>query len=371
LQRAIIGRPAIFANLVFRQLFDVASSTYTYVLGDPRSRRAVIIDTVFEQHARDHALLGELDLALVAALDTHCHADHVTGAWLMQQATGCRIGISRRYRPPVEGADLPLDHGERIAFGSRHLEVRATPGHTDGCLTLVLDDHGIAFTGDALLIRGAGRCDFQRGDAHTLYRSIVQQIFTLPDSCLVFPAHDYGGRTMSSVAEEKAYNPRVGGGADERDFVGFMENLNLPHPKLIDVALPANLRSGRPADGRLPRPADWGPVRQTYAGLLEIEPEWVAQHLPQVHVLDVRQPEEMQESLGRIAGAQLIPLSELKSRLPEIPRDRPVVAVCHAGMRSGQATVILRSNGVERCANLRGGMLLWSQLGLPAERRAG
>lgn len=331
----------------------------------------MFIDTVFEQHARDHALLNELGLELVAVVDTHCHADHVTGAWLMQQATGCRIGISRRYQPPVQGADLPLDHGNRITFGARHLEVRATPGHTEGCMTLVLDDRSLAFTGDALLIRGTGRCDFQRGSAQALYRSITHQIFSLPDECLLFPAHDYSGRTVSSVGEEKAYNPRVGGAADERDFVGLMENLNLPHPKQIDIAVPANMRSGRPADDKVPRAADWGPVRQTYAGLLEIEPDWVSEHLGQVHVLDVRQPQEMLESLGRIANAQLIPLNELKARLAEVPREKPVVAVCHAGMRSGQATVILRGDGLTRCANLRGGMLLWSQLGLPAEHGRG
>jgi len=363
--------PAILSNLVFRQLFDAASSTYTYVVGDPRTRQALVIDTVFEQHLRDHALLAELGLDLVVAVDTHCHADHVTGAWMMQRATGCRIAISRRYQPPIQGVDLPIDHGDRITFGSRHLKVRATPGHTDGCVTLVLDDQSMALTGDTLLIRGAGRCDFQHGSAHALYRSITQQIFSLPDACLLFPGHDYSGRTVSSVAEEKTYNPRIGGAADERDFVGFMENLNLPHPKQIDVALPANFRSGQPADGAVPRPADWGPVRQTYAGLLEIEPEWVAEHLQHVHVLDVRQPQEFQDALGKIAHAQLIPLSELKARLAEVPRDKPVVAVCHAGTRSGQATVILRSGGVARSANLRGGMLLWSQLGLPTQQSSG
>ncbi len=368
LRHAPASRPTIFPNLVFRQLFDAASSTYTYLLGDPRTRQAVIIDTVFEQHLRDHALLGELGLKLAVAVDTHCHADHVTGAWLMQQATGCRIAVSRRYQPPIQGVDLPLDDGDLITFGGRHLGVRATPGHTDGCMTLVLDDKSMAFTGDALLIRGAGRCDFQHGSAQVLYRSITREIFTLPDACLLFPGHDYSGRTVSSVAEERTHNPRIGGAADERDFVGFMENLNLPHPKQIDVALPANLRSGRPADGKVPRLADWGPVRQTYAGLLEVEPEWVAEHLQEVHVLDVRQPQEMQDSLGRIANSQLIPLNELKARLSDVPRDRPVVAVCHAGMRSGQATVILRSAGLERIANLRGGMLLWSQLGLPTQR---
>ena len=134
------------------------------------------------------------------------------------------------------------------------------------------------------------------------------------------------------------------------------------------MALPANLRCGRPEDGKAPRPAEWGPVRQSYAGLLEIEPEWVAEHLGEVHGLDVRQPAEMQESLGRIAGAQLLPLNELNARLSEVPRDRPVIAVCHAGMRSGQATVILRAAGFERYANMRGGMLLWSQLDLPTAR---
>ena len=357
------------ADLIFRQLFDASSSTYTYLLGDAHARQAVLIDTVFEQHWRDYALLGELGLELVAVLDTHCHADHVTGAWLMQQATGCHIGISKRYEPPIQGADLKLDHGDRVAFGDRHLDVRATPGHTDGCMTLVLDDESRAFTGDALLIRGTGRCDFQNGSAHRLYQSIRREIFSLPGDCLLFPAHDYLGRTVSTVAEEKAHNPRVGGAADERDFVGLMENLNLPHPKQIDIALPANMRCGRPADGTVPRPADWGPVRQTYAGLMEIEPDWVAEHLEELHVLDVREPQELQESLGRIVPAQMIPLSELKARLAEVPRDKPVIAVCHAGMRSGQATVMLRSGGLARCANLRGGMLLWSQLGLPAQHR--
>jgi sulfur dioxygenase len=358
----------MFGDLIFRQLFDAASSTYTYLLADPRSRQGVIVDTVFEQHWRDLALVRELKIWLLAALDTHCHADHVTGAWLMQEATGCRIGISERYGDVLQGADLRLDHGDRIGFGERYLEVRATPGHTDGCLSYVADDHRLAFTGDALLIRGAGRCDFQQGNAVTLFRSITEQIFSLPDDCLVLPGHDYSGRTMSSVGEERAYNPRIGGAADERDFVGFMENLNLPHPKQLAIAVPANLRSGRPEDGKAPSPAEWGPVRQSYAGLLEIDPDWVAEHQAEVHVLDVRQPDEISASLGHIAGAQCIPLNELKCRVAEVPGERPIVPVCHAGMRSGQATVILRQAGFPRVANLRGGMLLWQQLGLPVVR---
>lgn len=356
---------------IFRQLFDAASSTYTYLLGDAQSRQAVIIDTVFEQHFRDRALVEELGLQLIAALDTHCHADHVTGAWLMQHATGCQIGISKRYGDVMQGADLRLDHGDRVAFGKRYLEVRATPGHTDGCLTYVTDDRAMAFTGDCLLIRGAGRCDFQGGNARTLYRSITGQIFSLPENCLIFPGHDYCGRTMSSVREERMHNPRIGGNADERDFVGFMENLNLPHPKQITVALPANQLSGKPVDDKALRPADWGPVRQSYAGLLEIDPEWVAEHLGEVRILDVRQGEEFDDRKRGIPGAQFIPLSELKDRLAEIPKDQPVIPVCHAGMRSGQATVILRQAGFPRVANLRGGMVLWQQIGLPVATSTG
>lgn len=355
-------------KLVFRQLFDAASSTYTYLLGEARSRQALIIDTVFEQHARDRALVEELGLQLVATLDTHCHADHVTGSWLMQQATGCRVGVSRRYGDAMQGADLRLDHGDRVPFGQTFLEVRATPGHTEGCLTFVTEDHSMAFTGDCLLIRGAGRCDFQQGNAKRLFHSITEQIFSLPDDCLIYPAHDYNGRTVSSVAEERAHNPRIGGQADERDFVGFMENLNLPHPKQIAVAVPANLRCGKPEDGKAPRAAEWGPVRRSYAGLLEIDPEWVAEHLAEVRVLDVRQREELAEQRDCIANAQLIPLSELKQRLAEVPKDRPVIPVCHAGTRSAQATVILRDAGFPHVANLRGGMLLWQQMELPVVR---
>lgn len=223
----------VFSNIIFRQLFDAASSTYTYVVGDPQSLQAVIIDTVFEQHFRDRALVEELGLKLLAVLDTHCRPRDRR----VVNATGDRL--PDRYFEALRCCG---------AGGKRHLEVRATPGHTDGCVTYVTDDHRMAFTGDCLLIRGAGRCDFQQGNASTLYRSITEQIFALPDDALIFPGHDYSGRTMSSVGEEHGHNPRIGGHADERDFVGFMENLNLPHPKQIVVAVPANLRCGKPQD---------------------------------------------------------------------------------------------------------------------------
>ena len=354
--------------LIFRQLFDQDSSTYTYLLAEPESREAVLIDPVFEQHLRDRALIEELDLNLLYTLDTHCHADHVTGAWLMQQALGARIGLSVRYGDEISGADCYLDQDDQISFGDRYLDVRATPGHTNGCITYVLDDQSMAFTGDCLLIRAAGRCDFQKGDAATLYHSIKVQIFTLPDTCTIYPGHDYSGRTASTVAEEKRYNSRIGGAATEKDFVGYMDNLGLPHPKKSDIALPANCQCGRPNDMKLPGQAAWGPVRQTYGGLREIEPQWVAEHLSAVHIVDVREVEEFNDRLGYIAKAQLVPLNALRDAIPDIPRDKPVVAVCHSGSRSGQATVILRKAGFTEVANLRGGMLAWNQAELPVKK---
>jgi glyoxylase-like metal-dependent hydrolase (beta-lactamase superfamily II)/rhodanese-related sulfurtransferase len=355
-------------SLIFRQLFDADSATYTYLLADPISGEAVLIDPVFEQYRRDRALLEELGLTLLYTLDTHCHADHVTGAWLMQQALGSKIGISGRYGALVSGADYLLDQGDRVRFGDRYLEVRATPGHTDGCLTYVLDDHTMAFTGDCLLIRSAGRCDFQQGNASTMYHSITKQIFSLPDSCLIYPAHDYSGRTVSTVGEEKQYNPRIGGQADERDFVGYMDNLGLPHPKKIDQAIPANCVCGRPDPAILPSLASWGPVYLTYAGIREIEPQWLVENLDQVHVLDVREVEEFNGQLGHIAHAQLIPLPELAQRIGEIPPDRPLVTVCQSGRRSAQATVILAKQGWMEVASLRGGMLGWQAADLPITR---
>lgn len=148
--------------LLHRQLFDATTGTYTYLLADVTSGEGVIIDPVFEQHDRDLSFIRELGIQLVASLDTHAHADHVTGSWLMQQATGCAIGLALSAR--AQNVTLPLKHGDHVAFGSRHLQVRSTPGHTDGCVTYVLDDQSAAFTGDALLVRGCGRCDFQQGD---------------------------------------------------------------------------------------------------------------------------------------------------------------------------------------------------------------
>src|SRR5438105_6622802 len=346
--------------LVFRQLFDPQSSTYTYLLGDRPSGQAVLIDPVFEQVRRDAALLAELGLKLVATLETHIHADHVTGAWLLKQRTGSRIMLAAT--TGAVGADRLLVPDDVVAFGGRRLMVRATPGHTSGCVTYVLDDRSMAFTGDCLMIRGAGRTDFQEGDTAAMYRSIHEQIFTLPDEALLYPAHDYRGLTVTSVAEERRFNPRIGGEISLGDFTGYMKNLRLAHPKLLDVAVPANLRCGRPqgeaGEDRGPPPdPNWAPLRYSFAGVWEIEPHGLEETVAAVQILDVREPEEFTGPLGHIRDAVLIPLGELAERAGELAKDRPVVAVCRARGRSARAAVAPQQAGVTAGRDLRGALV--------------
>ena len=359
--QGLLAEAAGHSSLLMRQLFDASTGTFTYLLADVMSAKGVLIDSVFEQHERDLSLIRELGIELVASIDTHAHADHVSGSWLMQQATGCAIGLAQAAR--AENVNLPFRHGDRVEFGSRFLAVRSTPGHTDGCLTYVLDDQTMAFTGDALLVRGSGRCDFQQGDPGTLWRSIHGQIFSLPDFCLLYPGHDYMGRNVTSVAEEKAFNARLGGGADERDFIGHMQAMNLPHPHRIAEALPGNLRSGKPAQPQ--SGLDWAPLERSYAGFPQLNPAWVAAHLQDIALLDVRSHEELQGTDGCISGSLNIPLPELADRLAELPHDRPVVVVCRSGSRSALATQLLIQAGHPQVANLRGGLIAWEEEGYP------
>jgi sulfur dioxygenase len=356
--------------LIFRQLFDPQSSTYTYLLGDGASHAAVLIDPVFEQVRRDAALIGELGLKLIATLETHVHADHVTGASLLKQRTGAQIMVAKA--SGAVGADRYLAQDDVVAFGGRRLLVRATPGHTGGCLTYVLDDSSMAFTGDCVLIRGSGRTDFQQGDPAAMYRSVREQIFALPDNCLLYPAHDYRGLTVTSVAEERRFNPRLGGDIALGDFAGYMKNLRLAHPKLLAVAVPANLRCGQPeiAEGEsfeLGADPGWAPLRYSFAGVWEIDPYGLEELPGPVQILDVREVDEFTGPLGHIEGAVLIPLGELAKRLDELRRDRPIIAVCRAGSRSAQATAILQQAGFGKIANLNGGMLRWRAEGHPVE----
>lgn len=230
-----------------RQLFDRQTWTYTYLLADLETREAALIDPVREQVDRDAALLRELDLELVYAIETHTHADHVTGAAALRVRLGCTTVTSRR--SGASCADLHVDDGDVLALGRHEIEIRATPGHTAGCISLIVRDAGrtLAFTGDALFVRGCGRTDFQGGDPHELYRSVRERLFTLPLETIVYPGHDYRGHTESTVAEERAHNPRLNDGVDEKRFVRIMDELDLPHPRLMDVAVPANLACGREA----------------------------------------------------------------------------------------------------------------------------
>ena len=354
-------RDADHDQLLFRQLLDGETGSLTYLLGDGSSGEAVLVDPVFEQHERDWALIRELGLTLVCSLDTHIHADHVTGSWLMHERSGCDIALAANAQG--EFVTRALNHADQVRFGGRWLDVRATPGHTASCLSYVLDDQSLACTGDTLLIRGCGRCDFQQGDPAQLWHSVHQQLFSLPDSCLLYPAHDYTGRLVSTVAEERLFNQRLGGGASERDFIGTMQNLQLPHPRRMDAALPGNLRSGRPEGTNQEEP--WAPICRSYAGLPELTPEWVVHNSDALSLLDVRSKEEYEGPDGRIQGSLLIPLPELPGRIASLSKQRPVVVICHSGCRSALATKQLLAHGITRAANLRGGLKRWGDEGYP------
>lgn len=228
--------------MIFRQLFDPETSTYTYLLADESSRKAVLIDSVLGQIDRDVTLLRELELELCYALETHVHADHVTASGRLREALGCKVGISEV--SGVTNADLQLRDGEIIRFGEQELVVAATPGHTNGCLSYVCRAAGMAFTGDVLLVRGCGRTDFQQGDAAVLFASVRDRLFSLPDDTRIYPGHDYHGRMMSTVGEEKRFNQRIGLDKSVDEFVEIMNGLNLAYPKQMEVAVPANLESG-------------------------------------------------------------------------------------------------------------------------------
>ncbi|SDW36293.1 MBL fold metallo-hydrolase [Marinobacter mobilis] len=342
--------------MIFRQLFDDVSSTYTYVLADEVCKQALVIDPVFSRARRDLALLDELGLELALVVDTHAHADHITAAWLLKQKTGCRIASAKAIG--AKYVDDYLEDGQLFGVDGVRMKAIATPGHTDGCMSYVLEDQSMVFTGDALLIRGCGRSDFQQGNAHKLFESITQRLFALPDDCLVYPAHDYNGRNVSSIGEEKAFNARVGAGANETDFVEYMMAMKLPHPKLIDEAVPANLRSGCPQDGKLPEEPDWADIHLSYAGVPEVDHEWLEHHMGEVTVLDVRLDEEIKETpaAGVLIDVQ-IPLDQLRDRVAELPTDKPIVALCRSGRRSAMAVNILREKGFDRVASLSRGLL--------------
>ena len=226
--------------MLFRQLFDPATSTYTYLIADSNTKTAALIDPVLEQVDRDLQLLKELDLKLLYCLETHIHADHITGTASLRQESGCQgcvpVGAS------AACADRHIADGEVIRVGDIHIEAISTPGHTNSHMAYLVDAR-LLLTGDALFVRGCGRTDFQSGDAGILYDSVTQRLFSLPDATVVYPGHDYRGHTCSTIGEEKHLNPRFSG-RSRSEFIDFMEQLNLPYPKKMMEAVPANEMCG-------------------------------------------------------------------------------------------------------------------------------
>jgi sulfur dioxygenase len=228
--------------MIFRQLYDQETGTYTYLIADEQSREAALVDPVQEQVERDLTLLRELGLSLKYNLETHVHADHVTAAARLKEETGCVTLVPEGAQ--VSCADRQIQDHDTLQLGAVTIQAIATPGHTDSHMAYLVN-HDRVLTGDALLIRGCGRTDFQSGNAGTLYDSVTRRLFSLPDDTLVYPGHDYRGHTVSTIGEEKRNNPRFAG-RDQAGFIEFMRTLGLPMPKKIMEAVPANERCGRP-----------------------------------------------------------------------------------------------------------------------------
>lgn len=227
--------------MIFYQLIEAETSTYTYLLADEITREAVLIDTVLECVERDYKLITEMGLTLKYILDTHLHADHITGSGELRQKTGAKVCISSKAN--VTCADIGLNDGDELSFGSYTLLALETPGHTDSCMSFKVES--MIFTGDVLLVRGTGRTDFQQGSPDKMFQSIHEKIFRLPGPTKIYPGHDYKGFTYTTVEMEKKFNPRIGGNKSLAEFKSIMSDLKLAQPKKIDVAVPANMQCGQ------------------------------------------------------------------------------------------------------------------------------
>jgi glyoxylase-like metal-dependent hydrolase (beta-lactamase superfamily II)/rhodanese-related sulfurtransferase len=338
--------------MLFRQLFDRDTCTYSYLLADPQTGEAVLIDPVLSQIERDLQLLRELNLTLLHTLETHVHADHITAAAALRDRVSSRAVVSAK--GGASCADRKVGHGDIIQFGAYSLQVRETPGHTPGCVTFVTHDPEMAFTGDALMVRGCGRTDFQGGDARTLYNSVQAHIFSLPAETRIYPGHDYNGRSSSTVAEEKRFNPRLGGGRSVQEFTAIMNNLNLANPDRIDQAVPANLICGA-----------WAPLIRRLDGFPEVHIGWVASEKHNHRVIDVRSATDFDGPLGQLEDAELVPLETLALTAREWDRSSSFLTICHLGKRSAAAAAILAQMGFSQVASVAGGMMAWNAADLP------
>ena len=340
-------------SLTVKQLFDRESCTYTYLLIDPQTGEGAIIDPVLELFDRDLQIINELGVELLYAIETHAHADHITSSGKLREQVGARLVYGRD--SGIEAIDIPLGDGEAIALG--HYQIRAlfTPGHTNGCTCYFVD--GLLFSGDTLLIRGCGRTDFQHGDAGQLYDSITQKLFVLSDDTIVYPAHDYNGRTSSTIGEEKRWNPRLGGGRPRQEFVDLMNNLNLAMPKRINEAVPANMSVGIDFDANRYLLRDFS--------MDDLHRAWQALS-PNTLVMDNRTPEEF--ARGHVPGARNIPMGTENQHVDELREFERIYLYCRSGRRAQTTMTNLSFQGLNHvvCVS-HSGMPDWEKAGYPVE----
>ncbi len=345
--------------MIFRQLFDSVSSTYSYLLASRRGGEALIIDPVLEKVDRYLQLVKELNLKLVKAVDTHLHADHITGLGALRDRTHCITVMGEQTKADV--VSMRVAEGERVGIEGIHLDVLYTPGHTDDSYSFVMNDR--VFTGDTLLIRGTGRTDFQNGDPRAQYESIFGKLLKLPDETRVYPAHDYKGDTVSTIAEERAFNPRLQVKSID-EYVELMNNLKLPNPKMMDVAVPANIHVGL-AQEQIAR-RGWALSPREAMGILGNA---------SVALIDLRERGE-REKHGVIPGSLHAPYPELQENigtggmLHELARStgKRIVFYCAFGERSAMAVQAAQDAGLASACHIQGGLDAWKKAGGPLTR---
>jgi glyoxylase-like metal-dependent hydrolase (beta-lactamase superfamily II)/rhodanese-related sulfurtransferase len=342
--------------MIFRQLFDSVSGTYTYLLASRRGGEALIIDPVLEKVDRYLQLIRELDLRLVKAVDTHLHADHITGLGALRDRTHCITVMGEQTKADV--VSMRMSEGEKLTVEGVSLDVLYTPGHTDDSYSYLMADR--VFTGDTLLIRGTGRTDFQNGDPRAQYDSIFNKLMKLPETTLVFPAHDYKGETVSTIGEERAFNPRLQVKSVD-EYATLMNNLKLPNPKMMDVAVPANMKVGLAQDEIARR--GWA-VNATDALALVGQPD--------VIFVDLREATE-RERRGVIPGSVHAPYPDLRANLAPggmlhalaASTGRRLLFYCAFGERSAMAVQAAQDAQLTSASHLHGGVDAWKRAGGP------
>jgi len=342
--------------MIFRQLFDSVSGTYSYLLASRRGGEALIIDPVLEKVDRYLQLVNELDLRLVKAVDTHLHADHITGLGALRDKTHCVTVMGEQTKADV--VSMRLADGDKLGIEGLALDVIYTPGHTDDSYSFILPDR--VFTGDTLLIRGTGRTDFQNGDPRQQYESIFGRLLKLPDETLIFPAHDYKGETVSTIGEEKAFNPRLQVKSVD-EYVNIMNNLNLSNPKMMDVAVPANMRVGLHQDDIASR--GWAVSAEQALALVG---------RPDVALIDLREQSE-RERHGVIPGAIHLPYARLQENiaaggmLHELAKStsKQLLFYCAFGERSAMAVQAAQDVGISSARHIQGGIDAWRKASGP------